>query len=55
MGARQIALREGQGGLGLFEAGLRLSQGDLEGPAIDREQKIALFTICPSWKWMASR
>src|ERR1700730_12835152 len=39
--ARKIAFRERERGLGLREAGLRLSKRDLERPAIDREQKIA--------------
>src|SRR5258705_4252923 len=43
LGACQIAFRECESGPRLCEARLRLSEGDLEGPAIDREQKIALL------------
>ena len=43
LSAREIAFRECESGPRLREAGLRLSEGGLERPAIDREQKIALL------------
>src|SRR5260370_14292040 len=41
--AGEIAFRECESGPRLCEAGLCLSEGDLEGAAIDRKQKITLL------------
>src|SRR5260370_41760748 len=43
LGTPQRVFGEWEGGAGLCEASLCLSEGDLEGAAIDREQKIAVL------------